>query len=87
MHRLWALDFRWLDAPVLNERGQPQHECGVTAQPGLYFLGLPWLHTLGDGHFSDIAHDALHPAERIDAYIAAEGETGAAIGIASEVLA
>ena len=39
------------------------------------------------GLHSDIARDALHPAERIDAYIAAEGEMGAAIGIASEVLA
>lgn len=60
-------DFGWLDAPVFNGRGQPQHERGVTAQPGLYFLGLPWLHTWGSGRFSGVARDALHLAEAIEA--------------------
>jgi len=58
-------DFRWLDAPVFNGRGQPQHERGVTREPGLYFLGLPWLHTWGSGRFSGIATDASHLAEQI----------------------
>ncbi|MDQ0467614.1 MSMEG_0569 family flavin-dependent oxidoreductase [Labrys wisconsinensis] len=60
-------DFRWLDAPVFNGAGQPRHVRGVTAERGLYFLGLPWLHTWGSGRFSSVARDALHLADRIEA--------------------
>jgi putative flavoprotein involved in K+ transport len=63
----FAPDFRWLDAPVFNGRGDPQHTRGVTCQQGLYFLGLPWLHTWGSGRFSGVARDALYLAERIEA--------------------
>ena len=59
-------DFGWLDAPVFNGRGQPGHVRGVTAQPGLYFIGLPWLHTWGSGRFSGVARDALYLAEQIE---------------------
>eukprot|EP01037_Dinobryon_pediforme_P026171 gene26171-28598_t len=54
----FAPDFRWLDVPVFNGRGQPKHHRGVTPYPGLSFLGLPWLHTWGSGRFSGIARDA-----------------------------
>ena len=60
-------DFAWLDAPVFNGRGQPGHQRGVTAVPGLYFVGLPWLHTWGSGRFSGVARDAQYLAECIDA--------------------
>ena len=60
-------DFRWLDAPVFNGRGLPGHVRGVTAVPGLYFIGLPWLHTWGSGRFSGVARDALYLAEQIEA--------------------
>jgi putative flavoprotein involved in K+ transport len=64
-------DFRWLDAPVFNGRGQPGHVRGVTALPGLYFVGLPWLHTWGSGRFSGVARDALYLAEQIEARLVA----------------
>lgn len=51
-------DFSWVDVPVFNGRSYPGHRRGVTEQPGLYFLGLPWLHTWGSGRFSGIARDA-----------------------------
>jgi putative flavoprotein involved in K+ transport len=60
-------DFAWLDAPVFNGRGHPVHQRGVTQQPGLYFLGLPWLYTWGSGRFSGVARDALHLAGQIEA--------------------
>ena len=67
---IWCIGFRpdfgWLDAPVFNGRGQPSHVRGVTAVPGLYFLGLPWLHTWGSGRFSGVARDALFVAEHIE---------------------
>ena len=68
---LWCIgfqpDFGWLDAPVFNGRGAPGHQRGITAVPGLYFCGLPWLHTWGSGRFSGVARDAQFLAERIDA--------------------
>jgi putative flavoprotein involved in K+ transport len=68
----FAPDFAWLDAPVFNGRGQPSHARGVTAVPGLYFVGLPWLHTWGSGRFSGVARDALFLAEQIEAREAAQ---------------
>ncbi|OZI62442.1 MSMEG_0569 family flavin-dependent oxidoreductase [Bordetella genomosp. 11] len=63
---IWCIgfrpDFAWVDAPVFNGRGQPVHARGVTGQKGLYFLGLPWLHTWGSGRFSGIARDAEYLA-------------------------
>jgi putative flavoprotein involved in K+ transport len=58
-------DFGWLDAPVFNGRGYPSHMRGVTAVPGLYFVGLPWLHTWGSGRFSGIARDAQYIVDAI----------------------
>lgn len=68
---IWCIgfspDFRWVDAPVFNGRGNPVHVRGVTQQHGLYFLGLPWLHTWGSGRFSGVARDAAHLADAIRA--------------------
>jgi putative flavoprotein involved in K+ transport len=58
-------DHRWVEAPVFDGRGLPVHERGVTGVPGLYFLGLPWLHTWGSGRFAGVARDAAHLVERI----------------------
>ena len=70
---IWCIgfqpDFGWVEAPVFNGRGHPGHLRGVTAQRGLYFLGLPWLHTWGSGRFSGIARDAQYVAEHIDALL------------------
>ncbi len=69
---IWCIgfspDFAWVDAPVFNGRGDPVHVRGMTREPGLYFLGLPWLHTWGSGRFSGVARDAYFLAEQIGAY-------------------
>jgi putative flavoprotein involved in K+ transport len=66
---IWCIgftpDFTWVEAPVFNGRGHPGHERGVTAQAGLYFLGLPWLYTWGSGRFSGVAQDAQYVVEHI----------------------
>ena len=71
---IWCIgfrpDFSWLEVPVFNGRGYPGHERGVTTHSGLYFLGLPWLHTWGSGRFSGIARDAEHIAGLIAEHIA-----------------
>lgn len=59
---VWATgfhtDFSWVKAPVFDERGKVVHRRGVTSEPGLFFLGLPWLHTWGSGRFSGVKTDA-----------------------------
>jgi putative flavoprotein involved in K+ transport len=41
------------------------HRRGVTDVAGLYFLGLPWLHTWGSGRFSGVGLDAQLLADHI----------------------
>jgi putative flavoprotein involved in K+ transport len=63
----FASDYRWIECPVFDGKGYPGHVRGVTEQPGLYFLGLPWLYTWGSGRFVGVADDAAHLADRIEA--------------------
>ncbi|MEM1300554.1 MAG: NAD(P)/FAD-dependent oxidoreductase, partial [Pseudomonadota bacterium] len=39
----YALDFGWLPEGALDDQGRPQHHRGISTEPGIYFLGLPWL--------------------------------------------
>lgn len=63
---VWAIgyrpDYRWVKVGVFDGAGHPTHTRGVTSVPGLYLLGLPWLHTWGSGRFHGIARDAEHVA-------------------------
>ncbi len=61
-------DYRWIEVPVFDGRGYPTHERGVTQHPGLYFLGLPWLHSWGSGRFSAVGRDAWYLTERVLAH-------------------
>jgi putative flavoprotein involved in K+ transport len=66
---IWATgydyDYRWLHAPVLDARGRPLQRRGVSPVPGLYFLGLHWMHTFKSGLFSGVGADAEYLAERM----------------------
>jgi putative flavoprotein involved in K+ transport len=46
---IWAtgygLDYRWIDAPIMDEFGYPRNSRGVASVPGLYFIGLLWQHS------------------------------------------
>jgi len=59
-------DYRWVQLPVFDGSGRIVHERGVTAVPGLYVVGLPWLYTWGSGRFSGIARDTDYLAELVD---------------------
>lgn len=65
-------DFSWLDASVFNGRGQPKHKRGITVQPGVSFVGLPWLHTWGSGRFGAVGRDAEHIVQTIRARLGAD---------------
>lgn len=66
---LWAIGFRpdysWIEADVFDQRGKPLFNRGVTAHPGLHFIGLGWLNTWGSGRFLGIEEDSRHLAEQI----------------------
>ncbi len=67
---IWCMgyhaDYAWIDVPIFDGRGYPRHERGVTTEPGLFFLGLPWQYTWGSGRFSGVARDAEYLADAID---------------------
>ena len=67
---IWAtgftLDHSWIDAPVFDDDGRVQHERGVTASPGLYFLGLPWQHTRGSALLGWVKDDVEYLAAQIE---------------------
>jgi putative flavoprotein involved in K+ transport len=66
---IWATGYRpdlsWVQLPVLDPQGYPVQRRGVTAIPGLYFLGLDWLHSAKSGLFAGIGEDAAHLAAQI----------------------
>jgi putative flavoprotein involved in K+ transport len=51
-------DYRWVELPLFDGRGYPWHVRGVAPVAGVYFIGLPWLHTWGSGRFSAVGEDA-----------------------------
>jgi putative flavoprotein involved in K+ transport len=66
---VWAtgyrLDFGWVDIPVFDEWGYPRHVRGVTEQPGLYAVGLPWLYSEPSSVFAGVGADAAHVVDHI----------------------
>jgi putative flavoprotein involved in K+ transport len=66
---LWATgyrqDFGWVKLPIFDEHGYPRHTRGVTVQPGLYAVGLPWLHSEPSSVFAGVGADARHVVEHL----------------------
>jgi putative flavoprotein involved in K+ transport len=75
---IWATGFRldhsFVQLPVFDADGRVVHRRGVTAAPGLYFLGLPWQHTRGSALLGWVKDDAEFIAQRIAELAAGEGE-------------
>jgi putative flavoprotein involved in K+ transport len=77
----FAADYSWLQVDAFDERGRPKHRRGVSAEPGVYFLGLPWLSRRGSSFIWGVWHDAKHLAGHIEtqrAYLTYAHETEAA---------
>ena len=71
---VWATGYRadlsFVDAGVLDRKGRPVHDGGVTTSPGLYLIGLPFLRrrksTLIDGAASDARELVAHLVTHLD---------------------
>lgn len=61
----FAVDYGWLQVDALDQNGKPQHRRGVSTEPGVYFLGLPWLSRRGSSFIWGVWHDAKHIADHI----------------------
>ena len=61
----FALDFSWLHVDTFDANGFPRHQRGVSVEPGIYFLGLPWQSRRGSSFIWGVWHDAKHVADHI----------------------
>ena len=61
----FAVDYSWLQVGAFDANGKPRHRRGVSSQPGIYFLGLPWLSRRGSSFIWGVWHDARYLAGHI----------------------
>jgi putative flavoprotein involved in K+ transport len=59
----FAVDHSWVHIPVFDDAARLMHHRGVTASPGLYFLGLTWQYTRGSALLGWVKDDAEFIAE------------------------
>ena len=64
----FAVDHSFVQVPVFDDAARLMHHRGVTAAPGLYFLGLTWQHTRGSALLGWVKDDAEFIAARIAAH-------------------
>ena len=77
---IWATgferDYTWLNVNAFDSAGRPKHQRGVSTEPGVYFLGLPYQSRRGSSFIWGVWHDAKHVADHIAkqrAYLAYQG--------------
>lgn len=67
---IWCTGFRhdysWLELPVFDEGGEPEHDRGVVAsEPGLYFVGLSFQYSVTSDVLPGVGRDARRIAGQI----------------------
>ncbi len=66
---IWAtgyrMDYGWLKADTFDDQGRPLHQRGISQEPGVYFLGLPWQSRRGSSFIWGVWHDARFVADQI----------------------
>ncbi|MES0880934.1 flavin-containing monooxygenase [Roseibium sp. SCP14] len=61
----FAVDYSWLKVDAFDEGGKPNHQRGISTEPGIYFLGLPWQSRRGSSFIWGVWHDAKFVADHI----------------------
>jgi putative flavoprotein involved in K+ transport len=66
---VWATGYRpaypWLRVPAFDRHGQIAHRRGVTGVPGLYVMGLKFLHRRDSTYVDGVRHDARFVAAHV----------------------
>ncbi|HEU4364341.1 MAG TPA: NAD(P)/FAD-dependent oxidoreductase [Candidatus Krumholzibacteria bacterium] len=66
---VWATGYHraypWLRVPVLNGRGEINHEGGITRKPGLYALGLNFMRRRNSSFLDGVGADAAELSDHI----------------------
>ena len=58
--------FPWIDLPIFQGNGEPEHEDGtVRSVPGMYFVGLHFLHSMTSASLMGVGRDAERVAKAI----------------------
>jgi putative flavoprotein involved in K+ transport len=59
-------DYSWINIPsVVDEKGLPIHQRGVTNIKGLFFLGLVWQYSRGSALLQGVGMDAKYLVEKL----------------------
>lgn len=70
---VWAtgfrFDFSWIVADVFDEYGYPSTLRGKTTVPGLFFLGLNYLHSRKSGIIYGVGEDAAHVTKQVLSFL------------------
>jgi putative flavoprotein involved in K+ transport len=61
----YSFDFSLVRLPIVDADGYPIQQRGVTSYPGLYFVGIPWLHNARSGLIFGVSEDANWVASHI----------------------
>lgn len=61
----YSYDYSMVQVPLLDDYGYPATNRGVTAYPGLYMLGMPWMNVFKSGFLMGIAESSQYLAETI----------------------
>jgi len=56
----YSFDFSLVKLPVVDKDGYPLQKRGVSEFEGLYFLGMPWLHSRSSGILYGVGDDAAY---------------------------
>jgi putative flavoprotein involved in K+ transport len=66
---IWATGFKpnfeWIENEQLDTDNYPKNYRGVSTIEGLYYLGLPWLHTRGSATLGGVKNDAKYLSQYI----------------------
>ena len=68
---IWCTGFgnglSWIDLPIFERDGEPRHQSGIAdGEPGLYFVGLHFLHSLSSTMIHGVARDAKRITDTIE---------------------
>lgn len=68
---IWATgykpDYGWIKfSEVIDSKGSPIHNRGITSIKGLYFLGLPWQHNRSSALIQGVGDDARHISSHLN---------------------